>query len=149
SRVNTLKSREDSMQLMELMKLCTKLSVRVLALENNKTAQDLEITHLKKKVKRLEKNRKPRNPQLKRKLFKGRYGYAIEVNTAGTSITTTSINLTAAEPVTTVSAPIATTGVSVSIDEPSTPPTIKKTTIIKDEDLIIAQPLMKIKSEKS
>nr|GEX95564.1 hypothetical protein [Tanacetum cinerariifolium] len=69
SRVNTLISGEDNMQLMELIKLCTKLFDRVLALENNKTAQDLEITHLKKRVKRLEKKRKSRTPQLKRRLF--------------------------------------------------------------------------------
>nr|GEX87654.1 hypothetical protein [Tanacetum cinerariifolium] len=51
SRVNTLGSGEDSMQLMELMELCTKLFARALTLENNKTAQDLEITHVKKRVK--------------------------------------------------------------------------------------------------
>nr|GEU99726.1 hypothetical protein [Tanacetum cinerariifolium] len=72
SRVNTLKSGEDSMQLMELMELCTNMSVRVLALENNKTAQDLEITHPKNRVKRLEKKIKLRTPQLKRRLFKVR-----------------------------------------------------------------------------
>nr|GEY33519.1 hypothetical protein [Tanacetum cinerariifolium] len=44
----------------------------VLALENNKTAQDLEITHLNKRVKRLEKKRKSRTPQLKRRLLKVR-----------------------------------------------------------------------------
>nr|GEV26818.1 hypothetical protein [Tanacetum cinerariifolium] len=53
-RVNILGSGEDSMQLMELMELCTKLSARVRDLENNKTAQDLEITHLQKRVKRLD-----------------------------------------------------------------------------------------------
>ncbi|GKC86398.1 hypothetical protein Tco_1142115 [Tanacetum coccineum] len=37
-RVNTLGSEEDSMKLHELMDLCTKLSKRVLALENIKTA---------------------------------------------------------------------------------------------------------------
>nr|GEW93766.1 ribonuclease H-like domain, reverse transcriptase, RNA-dependent DNA polymerase [Tanacetum cinerariifolium] len=52
SRVNILGSMEDIMKLMELMELCTKLSDRLLALENNKTAQDLEIIHLKKRVKR-------------------------------------------------------------------------------------------------
>nr|GFB09604.1 hypothetical protein [Tanacetum cinerariifolium] len=72
SRVNTLRSEEDSMQLMELMELYTKLSARVLALENNNTAQDLEIIHLKKRVKRLEKKRKSRTPRLKRRLFKVR-----------------------------------------------------------------------------
>ncbi|GKC07137.1 hypothetical protein Tco_0998747 [Tanacetum coccineum] len=45
---------------------------RVLALENIKTAQDLEITSLKKRVKKLEKKKKARTPQLKRRLFKGR-----------------------------------------------------------------------------
>nr|GEX12059.1 hypothetical protein [Tanacetum cinerariifolium] len=124
SRVNTPRRGEDNMQLMELMELCTKLSARVLALENNKTAQDSEITHLKKRVKRLKKNRKSRTLQLKR-----------------------SVNITTAEPVTTVSAPITTAGVSISSAEPSIPPTTT-TTVIKDEDLTIAQTLMKIRSEK-
>ncbi|GJY59689.1 putative ribonuclease H-like domain-containing protein, partial [Tanacetum coccineum] len=53
----------------------------------------------------------------------GRYGHNFEVNNA--------------------SAPVTTTGVSVSTAEPSTPP--PTTTLIKDEDLIIAQTLMKIK----
>ncbi|GJS77636.1 putative ribonuclease H-like domain-containing protein [Tanacetum coccineum] len=70
SRVNILGSGEDNMKLQELMNLCTKLSKRVLALENIKTAQDLEITNLKKRVKKLEKNKKSRTPQLKRWLFK-------------------------------------------------------------------------------
>ncbi|GKF12117.1 hypothetical protein Tco_0050043, partial [Tanacetum coccineum] len=64
--VNTLGSGEDIMKLMELIELYTKLSERVLALENIKTAQDLEITNLKKRVKRLEKKKKSRTPQLKR-----------------------------------------------------------------------------------
>nr|GFA32835.1 hypothetical protein [Tanacetum cinerariifolium] len=98
---------------------------RVLALENNKTAQDLEITHLKKRVKRLEKKRQSRTPQLNR-----------------------SINITTAEPVTTVSALITTDGVSVSTAEPSTPPT-KTTTVIEDEDLTIAQTLMKIRTSET
>nr|GFA88896.1 hypothetical protein [Tanacetum cinerariifolium] len=116
--------------------------------------QALEIQKLKKRVKRLEKKRKLRTPQLKRSKqvedaeIQGRYGYDIEVNTASTSITTASINLTAAEPVTTVSAPITIAGVSVSTAEPSTPPP-KTTTLIENEDLIIAQTLMKIRSVKS
>nr|GEY95757.1 hypothetical protein [Tanacetum cinerariifolium] len=160
-RVNTLGSGEDSMQLTELMELCTKLPTSVLALENNKTAQDLEITHLKKRVERLEKNRKSRTLQLNRRLFKvrieysteksleihRRYGHDIEFNIASTSITTACINITTAEPVTTVSAPITTAGVSVSTVEPSTP--LITTTVIEYEDLIIAQTLMKMRSEKS
>ncbi|GKC94881.1 hypothetical protein Tco_1160323 [Tanacetum coccineum] len=78
----------------------------------------------------------------------GRYGHVIGVNTASTSITTASINITIVEPVTTASAPITTAGVSVSTAEPSTlPPTT--ITVIEDEDLTIAQTLMKIRSEKS
>ncbi|GKE56129.1 hypothetical protein Tco_1495314, partial [Tanacetum coccineum] len=72
SRVNTLRSGEDSMKLNELMEICTRLSERVLALENIKTAQNLEIINLKKRVKKLEKKKKARTPQLKRRLFKVR-----------------------------------------------------------------------------
>nr|GEW68968.1 hypothetical protein [Tanacetum cinerariifolium] len=81
-------------------------------------------------------------------LEEGRYDHDIKVNTASTLITTANINITTAEPVTTVSAPITTAGVSVSTAEPSTPPTTT-ITLIKDEDLIIAQTLMKMKSVKS
>ncbi|GJY23694.1 hypothetical protein Tco_0397352, partial [Tanacetum coccineum] len=72
SRVNTLRSGEDRMKLNELMEICTKFPDRVLDLENVKTAQDLEITSLKKRVKKLEKKKKTRTPQLKRRLFKVR-----------------------------------------------------------------------------
>ncbi|GKE60473.1 hypothetical protein Tco_1510840, partial [Tanacetum coccineum] len=72
SRVNTRGSGEDNMKLQELMDLCTNMFERVLALENIKTAQDLEITNLKKRVKKLEKKKKSRTPQLKRRLFKVR-----------------------------------------------------------------------------
>ncbi|GJX21802.1 hypothetical protein Tco_0226247, partial [Tanacetum coccineum] len=44
-------------------------------------------------------------------------------------------------------APVTTAGISVSTAEPSTPPTT--TTVIEDEDLTIAQTLMKMRSEKS
>ncbi|GKC46230.1 hypothetical protein Tco_1063952, partial [Tanacetum coccineum] len=166
SRVNTIRSGEDSMKLNELMEICIKLSERVLVLENIKTAQDLEITNLKKKVKKLEKKKKSRTPQLKRRLFKvkiessakksledaetqGRYGHDTEINIASTLITTASINITTAKPVITVSAPIVTVGVSVSTVEPSTPPPPTTTTFIEDEDLTIAQTLMKMRSVKS
>ncbi|GJR12915.1 hypothetical protein Tco_0795567 [Tanacetum coccineum] len=72
SRVNILGSGEDSMKLNELMEICTKLSERVLALENIKTTQDLKITNLKKRVKKLKKKKKSRTPQLKMRLFKVR-----------------------------------------------------------------------------
>ncbi|GKD80985.1 hypothetical protein Tco_1347824 [Tanacetum coccineum] len=52
----------------ELMAIYTKLSNRVLALEISKTAQDLVIKKLKKKVKRLENKQRARTPGMK--LFK-------------------------------------------------------------------------------
>ncbi|GKA13415.1 putative ribonuclease H-like domain-containing protein [Tanacetum coccineum] len=59
-------SGEDSMQLFELMNLCTSLQEKVLDLEKAKTAQAKEIASLKKRVKQLEKRRKLRTPGLKR-----------------------------------------------------------------------------------
>ncbi|GKB87163.1 hypothetical protein Tco_0959435 [Tanacetum coccineum] len=58
------------------------------------------------------------------------------------------INITTAEHVITASAPVATAGVSVSTAKPSTPPPTT-TTFIEDEDLTIAQTLMKMRSVKS
>ncbi|GJS28449.1 hypothetical protein Tco_0489069, partial [Tanacetum coccineum] len=126
--------------------------------KNIKAAQDLEITNLKKRVKKLQKKKMLRTPQLKRRLFKvriessaeksledaktqGRYGHDTKINTVSTSITTV-------EPIITASAPVATAGVSVITAEPSTPPTTT-TTFIEDEDLTIAQTLMKMRSVKS
>ncbi|GJV46366.1 putative ribonuclease H-like domain-containing protein [Tanacetum coccineum] len=140
------------------------IQTRVLGLKNVKDAQALEIKKLKKRVKKLESKKKSRTPQLKRRLFKvgiessaeksledsetqGRYGHDIGVTIASTSITTASINITTVELVTTISAPITTACVSVITAEPSTPPTT--TTLIEDEDLIISQTLMKMRSVKS
>nr|GEV64786.1 hypothetical protein [Tanacetum cinerariifolium] len=66
SRVNTLGSRKDRLQLKEFIKLCTKLSDRVLDLETTKTAQAKEIANLKKRVKRLERKKKSISHGLKR-----------------------------------------------------------------------------------
>ncbi|GKC34277.1 hypothetical protein Tco_1046661, partial [Tanacetum coccineum] len=52
----------------ELMDICTNLLNRVLALETSKTAQDLVIRKLKKKVRKLEKKLRARTPGMK--LFK-------------------------------------------------------------------------------
>ncbi|GJW26374.1 retrovirus-related pol polyprotein from transposon TNT 1-94 [Tanacetum coccineum] len=141
SGVNTPGSGEDRLKIMELMEICTKLSNRVLTLENVKTAQDLEITSLKKRVKKLEKKKKARTPQLKRRLFK------VRIKSSANKILETQGRYDQDIDVTTVSAQITTTSVSVSTAEPSTPPTT--TTVIEDEYLIIAQTLMTMRSEKS
>ncbi|GJX39208.1 hypothetical protein Tco_0252511 [Tanacetum coccineum] len=142
---------------------------RVLALENVKTAQDLEITSLKKRVKKLEKKKKARTPQLKRRLFKVeiessadkslgdqedalKQGRNIAESDQDGGISFVQEDAETQEwydhdiDVTTVSTPITTAGVSVSTVEPSTPPTT--TTAIEDEDLTIAQTLIKMRSEK-
>ncbi|GJW98138.1 hypothetical protein Tco_0179946 [Tanacetum coccineum] len=63
--VNIPRSGEDSLQLHELMKFCTKLQQRVLDLENTKTAQAQEIISLEKRVKKLERKKKSRTHSLK------------------------------------------------------------------------------------
>ncbi|GJS45520.1 hypothetical protein Tco_0595641 [Tanacetum coccineum] len=68
--VNTHGTDEERIELKELMDMCTKLSDRVLDLENVKNAQALEIQKLKKRVKKLESKKKSRTPQLKMRLFK-------------------------------------------------------------------------------
>ncbi|GJT35230.1 hypothetical protein Tco_0925649, partial [Tanacetum coccineum] len=65
-----------------------------------------------------------------------------EFNTASAPVTTAGVSVSTAEPITTASEVVTTA-------EPGTPPTTKTTTIIEDEDFIISQTLMKIKSEKS
>ncbi|GJU57130.1 hypothetical protein Tco_1234896 [Tanacetum coccineum] len=59
-------SGEDRLQLKELLELCTKLSERVLDLENTKTSQAAKITKLKERVIKLERSNKSRTLGLKR-----------------------------------------------------------------------------------
>nr|GEV29592.1 hypothetical protein [Tanacetum cinerariifolium] len=65
---HTPKSDKGRPNINELMNLCTQLSKKVFALEQFKTAQDLVIKRLKKKVKRLKKRQRART--LGMKLFK-------------------------------------------------------------------------------
>ncbi|GKC21196.1 hypothetical protein Tco_1023346 [Tanacetum coccineum] len=60
-----LLSGEDSIQLKELMELCTNLQQRVIDLENTKTAQAQEISSLKLRIKKLEKKGGSRTHKLK------------------------------------------------------------------------------------
>ncbi|GKF18768.1 hypothetical protein Tco_0063686, partial [Tanacetum coccineum] len=66
ARGNTLQSDEDKLKLDELMALCTTLQSRVLDLEKTKTTQANEIASLKRRAKKLEKNRSSRTHKLKR-----------------------------------------------------------------------------------
>ncbi|GJU54202.1 hypothetical protein Tco_1227916 [Tanacetum coccineum] len=159
----------------ELMVICTNLSNRVLALETSKTAQDLVINKLKKKVKRLEKKQRARNPGMK--LFKigtskrkssdkknvSKQGRNLKtrpmfeegdfdddfddmVKEAMENVEGDTVN-TATTGVSTASASVTTAGVSISTAEPRTPPTTTTTTF-EDEDITIAQTLVKMRSQK-
>ncbi|GJX02826.1 hypothetical protein Tco_0188742 [Tanacetum coccineum] len=77
--VKTSGSDEERIELKELMDMCTKLSDRVLDLENVKDAQALEIKKLKKIVKKLEKQNKSRTPQPKRRMYKPRVESSKEI----------------------------------------------------------------------
>ncbi|GKD20636.1 hypothetical protein Tco_1222339 [Tanacetum coccineum] len=136
SRVNTLGSVEDSLKLNELMKICTRLSERVLALDNIKTTQNLEITNLKKRVKKLEKKKKARTLQLKRRLFKVRIESSAE-KSLGAQEDASKQGRNGIDQDEEISCTA----------KPSTPPTT--TILIEDEDLTIAQTLMKMRSVKS
>ncbi|GKB19244.1 putative ribonuclease H-like domain-containing protein [Tanacetum coccineum] len=59
-------SGEDSMQLTDLMVLCTKLQIQVLDLEKAKDAQAKEIVALKKRIQKLERKKMSRPTGLKR-----------------------------------------------------------------------------------
>nr|GEU92848.1 hypothetical protein [Tanacetum cinerariifolium] len=64
-RGNTLRSDKDSIKLNELMKLCINLQSMVLDLEKTKTTQALEITSLKRRVKKIEKKQRLKTYKLK------------------------------------------------------------------------------------
>nr|GEX81256.1 zinc finger, CCHC-type [Tanacetum cinerariifolium] len=125
----------------------------VLDLENVKDAQALEIQKLKKRVKRLEKRKKSRTPQLKRRLFKVRIESSAEKSLGDQEDASNQERNNQDEEISFVQEDakthrVTTAGVSLSTAEPSTPPTTT-TTLTKDEDLTIAQTLMKMRSVKS
>ncbi|GKC97166.1 hypothetical protein Tco_1167441, partial [Tanacetum coccineum] len=120
----------------------------------------LEIQKLKKRVKKLKSKKKSRTPQLKRRLFKVRIKSSAEKSLGDSKDESKQgrneidqdegISWFQEDSETQGIAPVTTAGVSVSTAEPGTPPTTTTTTTyIEDEDLTIAQTLMKIKSEKS
>ncbi|GJR48989.1 putative ribonuclease H-like domain-containing protein [Tanacetum coccineum] len=64
------RSDEGRLKLQELMTMCTKLSKQVLDLEKEKDAQAVEILRLKKRVKRLERQRKSSTSQPRRRKYR-------------------------------------------------------------------------------
>ncbi|GJZ73670.1 hypothetical protein Tco_0637816, partial [Tanacetum coccineum] len=161
-------SDEGRLKLQELMTMCTKLSKQVLDLEKEKDAQAVEILRLKKRVKRLERQRKSSTSQPRRR----KYGHVEssdddldeeDASKQGRKNDKTNLMLhesdfdgfddeivdAATTGVSTASAPVTTAGVAISTAEPRTPPTM--TTVFDDEDVTMemAQNLIKIKEEKA
>ncbi|GJX92984.1 hypothetical protein Tco_0347570, partial [Tanacetum coccineum] len=130
----------------ELIAICTNLLNRVLALETSKTTQDLVIKKLKKKVKSLEKKQRARTPGMK--LFK--IGTSRRKSLDKENVSKQGRNLKIRpmfEKFSAASASVTTSGVSISTTEPRTPPTTT-TNAFEDEDLTIAQELIKMRSQK-
>ncbi|GJY12144.1 hypothetical protein Tco_0381453 [Tanacetum coccineum] len=127
SRVNTLGSGEDSMKLNELMEIYTRLSKR-------------------KRVKKLEKKKKARTPQLKRRLFKVKIESSAEKSLGDQEDASKQgrNGIDQDEEISWFQEDAETQG---STAEPTTPP--PTTILIEDEDLTIAQTLMKMRSVKS
>nr|GFB75044.1 hypothetical protein [Tanacetum cinerariifolium] len=158
-RGHTTGSDEGRPNFLELMNICTKLSNRVVALEEAKTTQDKVITRLKLRIKRLEKKRKVRTSQpMKKRLFKGRVETSTDKSLGDDASKqgrnddqTEELNLTngadtevivedkgsgekggsTAKIVTTARLNISAARPEVSIAEPKTPPI---TTLFDDED---------------
>ncbi|GJT65003.1 putative ribonuclease H-like domain-containing protein [Tanacetum coccineum] len=117
---------EGGMTLEELYVLCTNLSNRVLALEASKDAQAAEIIKLKNKIKKLKKKSHPVISH-HRAWLRSVSRLSMKRNTAGVTINTV-------DP-------------EISTVEPRTPPTTAS--IFDDEDVTIAQTLIKMKEEKA
>ncbi|GKE36450.1 hypothetical protein Tco_1459855, partial [Tanacetum coccineum] len=152
---HTSRSDEGRPNINELMVIYINLSNRVLALETSKTAQYLVINKLKKKVKRLEKKQRARTSGMKLFKIEGDFDDDIDdmvneamENVEGDIVNAASAVNTATTGVSAASASVTTVGLSISTDKPRTPPTAT-TTAFEDEDLTIAQTLVKTRSEKA
>ncbi|GJX64904.1 putative ribonuclease H-like domain-containing protein [Tanacetum coccineum] len=167
-------SDEGRLKLKELMAMCTKLSKQVLDLEKERDAQAVKILKLKQRVKRLERKRKSSISHPSRRIYKQVESYDDDLdeedaseqgrksnktksmfkdsdfdvlddnmeNVEGETVNTATTGVSA------VSAPVTTASVAISTAKPRTPPTTAATAFI-DEDLTIAQTLVKMRSEKA
>ncbi|GJX59029.1 hypothetical protein Tco_0290419, partial [Tanacetum coccineum] len=147
---HTLGSDEGRPNINELMAICTNLSNMVLALETSKTAQDLVINKRKsldkENVSKQGRNLKIR-PMFEEVDFDDDFDDIDDmVNEAMENVEGDIVN-TATIRVSVASASVTIAGVSISTAELRTPPTTT-TTAFEDEDLTIAQTLVKMRSQK-
>ncbi|GJS81828.1 putative ribonuclease H-like domain-containing protein [Tanacetum coccineum] len=148
----TPKSDEGRLKLKKLMAMCTKLSKQVLDLEKEKDAQAVEILKLKKRIESFDDDldeddasKQRRKSDKTKSMFKDSDFDVLNddmENIEGETVNTATIRVSV------VSAPVTTAGVAISTAEPRTPPTTAETAFI-DEDLTIAQTLVKMRSEKA
>ncbi|GJZ39576.1 hypothetical protein Tco_0586139 [Tanacetum coccineum] len=167
-------SDEGRLKLKELMAICIKLSKQVLDLEKEKDAQAVEILKLKQRVKKLERKRKSSISHPRRRIYRqvessdddldeedaskqGRESDKTKSMFQDSDFDVLDDDMedvegetvhTATTGVSAVSTPITTVSVAISTTEPRTPPTTAVTAFI-DEDLTIAQTLIKMKEEKA
>nr|GEX94015.1 hypothetical protein [Tanacetum cinerariifolium] len=120
----------------ELMNICTQLSNRVLALEQFKTAQDLVIKRLRKKVKRLEKKQRARTPGMR--IFK--------IGTSKKKTLDKENDDNAAEPVSTAGDAVNAASVILDVSAAG-PSTSTAGDIFEDEMTAIADTLMAIRKQ--
>ncbi|GJS13427.1 hypothetical protein Tco_0407899 [Tanacetum coccineum] len=160
---------EGVLNLQELSVLCTNLSNRVLALESIKDVQAAEISELKSRIKKLEKKCKPSISHhkawlksIKRLSMKKRFGKKESVSKQGRKKSKPKSTLDDStvfddqdadhggnvEELVSIARPdIDAARKEESVVEPRTPPTT--TSIFDDEDIIMAQTLIKMKEEKA
>nr|GEW08066.1 hypothetical protein [Tanacetum cinerariifolium] len=148
SRGHTPGSDKGSMTLKELTDLCTTLLQKVFDLENVKTAQAKEIASLKKGITKLEQRQSSRflgfhpfragaskrNSLGRRKMIVEDKGNGEKEGNTAETVSTARPDISAARP-------------EVSTAEPKTPPIT--TTLFDDEDVTIANTLVKMTNQKA
>nr|GEV75030.1 hypothetical protein [Tanacetum cinerariifolium] len=129
-------SDEGSTTLKKLMDLCTTLLQKVLDLENVKTAQAKEIASLKKRVTKMEQRQCSRilDEDANIEMAVEDKGNGEKGGSTAETISTDRPDISAARP-------------EVSTAEPKTPPTTA--TLFDDEDVTIADTLVKMKNQKA
>ncbi|GJV42018.1 putative ribonuclease H-like domain-containing protein [Tanacetum coccineum] len=143
---------EGGLNLDELLVLYTKLSTKVLALETSKVAQAVEILNLKTRIKKLEKKWEENTksgPKLDDSTFDdldADLAHSMDYMETEEDVNELEVH-TANAPVSTVGVTISTADPEVSAVEPRTP--LTTTSIFDDEDITMAQTLIKMKEEKA
>ncbi|GJU88149.1 hypothetical protein Tco_1300572 [Tanacetum coccineum] len=137
-------SDEGRLKLEELMAMCTKLSKRVHDLEKEKDDQAVEILKLKKRVKKLERQRKSSISHLRRRIYSDFDGLDDDMENVEGEI----VYATTSE-VSTAGALVSTARPTVSTDGPSTSADGTSIGILEDEMVTMADTLITIRQTRT